>query len=569
MKINSGGFRIYFLFFLFFLLSAVIIGRLFSIQVKQHSFYKELADSQHFDEKTLLAERGKIFFSDENTILAENKGTKEVYIAPREIIDIRETSEILSKAFKIDAEEIFKKISDKDDPWIPLKEISAAEGETIKNINGVHFKSTFERSYSQGEIASHIAGFCNKENQGQYGIEQYYQKELRGKDGYRKGIIDAKGKFVLSSFNKIQDPIDGDNFVLTLDFNIQFFIEEKLKEIIEKYKASGGTIIISNPGTGEILAMASQENFDPNEYGKEKDISIFKDPAISIPFEPGSIFKPITMAGALEEGIVSPSTTYIDKGEVKIGSYSIPIRNSDLKAHGKKTMTEVLELSLNTGIVFVQQQLGSEKFTEYVEKFGFDKSSGINLSGEISGNINNILNPLSNEKLLEYANASFGQGVAATPIQIVTAFSAIANQGEMMKPYIVKKIILSDKTEEDIEPEIISKVISPETASRLTAMMVSVVENGYGKKAGVDGYLIAGKTGTAQISEGGRYLPDRTIHSFVGFAPAFNPEFFIFLKIDEPKGIRFSSDSLAPVFKEIAQYLFTYLGILPEEKNSL
>jgi len=569
---RTGNSRLYFLFFLFFILAAAIIGRLFYIQIEKHDYYNDLAEKQHFNKTVLQAKRGRIFFSDEFNILAANQGMEKVAVAPREVEDFKKLAEKLSLVFGIDKEEALKKISDKSDPWIEIGEIPIEKAKSLYDIKGLHFESDFKRYYPQQEIASHVIGFLNKEKKGQYGIEGYYDKELRGKDGFWRGIVDAKGRKILSPFNKIQDPIDGDDLVLTLDFNIQVFIEKTLEETVRKYGAKGGTVIVAQPKTGEILGMVSLsssalQNFNPNKYNlvKREEMDVFKNPAVAIPFEPGSIFKPITMAGALEEAIITPQTTYIDKGRVKIGHHTI--KNSDLKAHGKKTMTEVLELSLNTGAVFIQQQLGSSKFIRYVQKFGFGKETGIDLVKEASGSIENILKPLSTEKLIEYANASFGQGISATPIQIVQAFSTIANQGKVIKPHIVKKIIHPNENIEEIKPQVISQVISSETASRLIAMMVSVVKNGYGKKADIKGYLIAGKTGTAQvpdIKEGG-YFSDRTIHSFISFAPAFNPEFLIFLKLDEPKGIRFSADSLAPVARDIEQHIFTYFGISPEE----
>ena len=574
---TMGKGRLYFLFPLFFILIAVIIARLFYIQIEKHEYYSQLAEKQHLSKTILQAKRGKIFFSDEFNILASNQGMEKIAVAPREVEDTQELARELSLVLKVDKKEILAKISNKSDPWIEIGEIPIEKADSLYNIKGLHFESDFKRYYPQKEIAAHIIGFLNKEKVGQYGIESYYDKELKGADGFWRGIVDAKGRKILSPFNKIQDPVDGDELVLTLDFNIQLFIEDKLKEIMKKYGAKGGTIIVSRPKTGEILGAASLSTFsklkifDPNEYNlvKKEDMDVFKNPAITIAFEPGSIFKPITMAAALEEKVLTPQTTYIDKGEVKIGKYVI--KNSDLKAHGKKTMTEVLELSLNTGAVFAQQELGGAKFTEYVKKFGFGEKTNVDLSGEVPGNIKNILEPPSREKLIEYANASFGQGISVTPIQIIQAFSAIANQGKMIKPYIVKKVIHPDGTSEEIKPEIISSVISPETALRLTAMMVSAVKNGYGKKAGVEGYLIAGKTGTAQapwsyfgIQKKG--YSDKTIQSFINFAPAFNPEFLLFLKMEgQTKGPRFSADSLAPIAKEINQYLFNYFGISPEE----
>ena len=485
-----------------------------------------------------------------------------------EIKNIEKTSEILADVLKMEKADVFEKASQIDDPWIFLKEIPAIDGEKIKDIAGVHFESYLERFYPREKMASHVLGFCNKENKGQYGIEQYWQKELRGVDGYRKGVKDAKGKFILP-LTKIQEPVDGDDLILTLDPNIQLFLEVKTKEIFEKYAPRNATIIVLAPKTGEVLGMASFPNFDPNNYEEKEDISVFKNPAI-LAYEPGSIFKPFTAAMAIEEKKVTPQTTYYDSGEIKIGSHTI--RNSDLKSHGTQTMTNVIELSLNTGAVFMQQQVGNDKFLDYIKKFGFGTKTGIDLSGEETGSITNILHPQSGDGAIEYANASFGQGISATPIQILTAFTAIANQGQMVKPHLVKKIIhSSDGTEEEIETEVIGQVISAETASRVTAMMVSAVKNGYGKKAEVEGYLIAGKTGTAQASWS--YLGENKggyssffIQSFVDFAPAFDPAFIFILKMDAPtKGPQFSSDSLGPFAQEINEYLFNYLGIPPEE----
>lgn len=565
---NSQNSHLYVLMFLFFSLGATIIGRLFYIQVNQYNHYKELADLQQIDEEDLKAERGEIFFSDESTVLATNIGTKKVFIVPREIKNIEKTSEILADVLKMEKADVFEKASQIDDPWIFLKEIPAIEGEKIKNIAGVHFESYLERFYPRERMASHVLGFYNKENKGQYGIEQYWQEELRGVDGYRKGVKDAKGKFILP-LTKIQEPVDGNDLILTLDPNIQLFLEIKTKEIFEKYAPRNATIIVLAPKTGEVLGMASFPNFDPNNYEEKEDISVFKNPAI-LAYEPGSIFKPFTAAMAIEEKKVTPQTTYYDSGEIKIGSHTI--RNSDLKSHGTQTMTNVIELSLNTGAVFMQQQVGNDKFLDYVKKFGFGTKTGIDLSGEETGSIANILHPQSGDGAIEYANASFGQGISATPIQILTAFTAIANQGQMVKPHLVKKIIhSSDGTEEEIETEVIGQVISAETASRVTAMMVSAVKNGYGKKAEVEGYLIAGKTGTAQASWS--YLGENKggyssffIQSFVDFAPAFDPAFIFILKMDAPtKGPQFSSDSLGPFAQEINEYLFNYLGIPPEE----
>lgn len=572
-KRRFQNFRIYFLFIFFIFLGAAIIGRLFFLQIKDYKKYKALAEGQHLKEEIVYAKRGKILYSDGTSVLAENQGVTNIAVAPNEVEDSKKVAEVLSPVVEMSKQEILNKISDKNNPWVVLKNnVPLKKTEGIEKIAGIHFESNFNRFYPQGNVASHVVGFygydkSGKNRVGQYGIEEYYQKQLAGQDGFRRGVVDANQKPIFSIQNKIQEPVDGDTLVLTIDPNIQMFVENKVKELIENYAPANATIIVSSPKTGEILAMASLPNFDPNNYKKEKDVKVFKNPA-TLSYEPGSIFKPITAAMGLEEKVITPQTTYYDSGEVKIGSYTI--KNSDLKAHGQQTMTNVIELSLNTGAVFIQQKVGREKFVDYVQKFGFGKKTGIDLAGEESGNLENILHPQSNEKLIECANASFGQGISATPIQIITAFTAIANQGQLVKPHIVKKIIHADDKEEEVQPQIVGQPISPETASKVTAMMVSSVKNGYSKKAGVDGYLIAGKTGTAQASWG--YLgikktgySEFALQSFIDFAPAFNPEFILFLKMDAPKkGPKFSADSLAPMAKDINQYLFNYLGIPPE-----
>ena len=224
-------------------------------------------------------------------------------------------------------------------------------------------------------------------------------------------------------------------------------------------------------------------------------------------------------------------------------------------------MSQVLEKSLNTGAVFVQQLIGKKIFKDYLEKFGFSKKTGIDLVGEIKGNLSN----LNTKRDIEYATASFGQGIAITPMELATALSSIANGGKLMRPYVVEKFIYSDGREEIVMPEIVGQAISSETADKLTKMLIDVVENGYGKKAGVSGYFVAGKTGTAQVpdNDSGGYSPDKTIHSFGGFFPAFNPKFLILIKLDNPQKIRFAADSVTPVFSEIAKYILNYYEIAP------
>ena len=565
--------RLYFLLFLILAVGLVLIFRLFTLQILNYDFYKGLATNQHQTHQILPPKRGEIFlkdqFYDQNSgsqlfSLAVNKEWSMVYAVPREIEDREAAVKLLAPLLEIDEEILRQKINKRSDPYEPLK--SKVSSEIVKqiedlNIKGIKLIPETWRYFPANTLACHVVGFVGfsgDEKIGQYGIEGYYNNKLGGEEGYLEGEQDTRGSLISVAKSFFQPAEDGTNLILTIDPNIQFFIEEKLKEIAERLKAEGGTIIIENPKTGAIRALANWPTFNPNNYSEVKDINVFLNPVVSSLFEPGSIFKPITMAIALDRKLVGPNTTYEDKGFVKIGGYTI--ENSVKTPQGIQTMTQVLEKSLNTGAVFVGQLINKKTFKDYLERFGFSQKTGIDLEGEIKGNISN----LKNNRDIEYATATFGQGIAVTPIELISALSAIANGGKMMKPHVVEKIIYSNGKEETIKPMVLEQVVSPETAETLTKMMVSVVENGWSKKAYIPGYFIAGKTGTAQVPdpERGGYS-DKTIHSFGGFFPAFDPQFFILIKLDNPKGIPFASESIVPVFREIAEYIINYYEIPP------
>ncbi|MDD5291368.1 MAG: penicillin-binding protein 2, partial [Patescibacteria group bacterium] len=328
--------------------------------------------------------------------------------------------------------------------------------------------------------------------------------------------------------------------------------------------ADGGSIIVMDPKTGAVIAMCSYPDFDPNNYDQVKDINIFNNPAIFAQYEPGSVFKPITMAAALDQGKVTPETTYKDEGQVMITGWPKPIKNSDFDSfggHGEVNMTSVLENSLNTGAIFAMQQTGADVFANYVKNFGFGENTGIELSGEASGDIRNLT--VAKIKPIDAAVASFGQGISVTPIQLVGAYAAIANGGILMKPYIVKEIDHPDGTKDITEPKEIRRVISEKAATLLGGMLVNVVEEGHGKKAGVKGYYVAGKTGTAQVpkKDGLGYQSGVNIGSFAGFAPADDPQFAMLVRIDHPRDVSWAESSAAPLFGEIAEFLLQYYQV--------
>jgi cell division protein FtsI/penicillin-binding protein 2 len=570
---NSSDKRLIFLNLLVFIFSSIIIIRLFDLQILNHKFYTALASGQHEIYKELFPERGKIFMreiqSDKTYPLAVNQSLFLVYAEPRKIKDPNDVAEKLFSIFGINDEEekskLKEKLSKKGDPYEPLKhKVTEEIVSKIKelNIEGIGFAKENFRYYPEKNIGSHVVGFVgfDKEKQvGRYGIESYFDQELSGKAGYFASEKDVAGRWIPIASKKVKKAEDGSDIILTIDRNIQFVACDELKKAVEKHGADGGTVIIMDPKTGAIWAMCSYPDFDPNEYSKVRDINLFNNPAIFYQFEPGSVFKPITMAAALDLGKVTPTTVYNDEGSVKIGGYTI--FNSDLKAHGIQTMTQVLEESLNTGAVFVVRKIGGEAFKKYVENFGFGTKTGIELETEVAGDIKS----LSLGKEIYSATASFGQGIAVTPIQIVTAYAAIANGGKLVKPYIVDEIIKSDGTKIKTQPQVIRQVISERTATLLGGMLVSVVERGHGRKAGVPGYYVAGKTGTAQVpkKDGKGYEPDISIGSFAGFAPVDDPKFVMFVKIDHPRDVIWAESSAAPLFGEIAKFMLNYLKVPP------
>ncbi|MBU1102688.1 penicillin-binding protein 2 [Patescibacteria group bacterium] len=567
MKKKFGNLRFYFIFFLIVLAAGCIAVRLFYLQVLKHGFYAALAEGQHEFTKKIIPQRGEIFIQGKNNLLyplAVNRTYQTVFLTPKEIMDKNEVASKLAPIVEIPEDKILEKMKDPEDPYESLKsKLSDEAVQKIKELKlaGVYLSSENLRWYPQENLASHISGFVGfKDNQriGQYGVEGYYEKELAGSSGFLSSEKDALGRWFLVSDYRIQPAQDGADIYLTLDQNIQYAVEQKMKEVLEKWDSKNGCAIVMEPKTGAIRALASFPEFNPNEYNKVESMNIFLNSCVQGLYEPGSVFKPIVMAAGLDTNKISPETTYVDTGSVQIGGYVV--KNSQEKTYGLSTMTEVLEKSINTGVIFVQKTIGGETFKKYIETFGFGELLGVDLSGEAGGNLKNLYE----DRDINFATAAFGQGISATPLQMTAAIAAIANNGKLMKPYIVEKIVESNGEEKKTEPQEIRQVISAQAAGKLTAMLVSTVRNGY-DKVKIKDYFIAGKTGTAQIpSEDKRGYSEETSHTFVGYAPAYNPKFIIFLKMEKPRGIQFASESLAPVFSDLAQYLFNYYEIPPE-----
>jgi cell division protein FtsI/penicillin-binding protein 2 len=546
--------RINLIFFLTIILGMAVIGRLYSLQVLKGDYWRAIAQGQQIVIDETSGERGSVYFSG-GQILATNEKGKFLHISPKKIKDKEKTAKAISSIVNLPENEILEKAKKNDYFELIKKRLTAEEINSLKRLNleGVYFSETIFRNYPQGTMASQVIGFLNEAGQGQYGTEGYYDEILKGREELEERLRTPFGYLTpLTDERKT----NGADIWLTLDYSIQFMAEKLLQEAKENLDIQSGQIIVMEPRSGRILALANFPSFDPSrykEYAKENKFETFQNSAIQKIFEPGSVFKPLTMAAALEEGKITPQTTYFDEGKIQLDGRTI--YNFGQQKWGERTMTEVLEKSINTGAIFAQRALGAEKFLKYLDSFKLFEPTYIELEGEIFSENRK----LKKGKEIDFATASFGQGIEITPLQLMRAFSAIANEGKLAEPHIV------DSKTIKIKPELSQNVISSKTASQLAAMMVNVVESGFGKKAKIPGYYIAGKTGTAQVpfeDKKGYYL-DRTVQSFIGFAPAFDPEFLILVKFDNPKA-KSAEYSAAPIFHDLAKYIIDYRQIPPD-----
>ena len=512
--------------------------RLFDLQIIHGDFYKALSQGYTVGREA-EGKRGEIYFKDGEP-LAINMDWELVYASPIEIEDKEGTANALAEALGLEKGVVLEQISQDNSYEAIKKKISKEESEKIESLDlaGVYLASESGRYYPQEDFASQLTGFVGAEGYGQYGLEGYYD-----------------------NFLQPDQEDQGDKLTLTIDYSIQFKAESLLKEAKDNLNIDSGQIIVADPSSGKILAMANYPNFNPNSYSQTDDFGVFQNALTQKFFEPGSVFKPITMAIGIEEGKINPKTTYKDTGMVVVGGW--PIYNYDHRVYsGDVTMTEVLEKSINTGAVFAESQIGNDVFLDYVDDFGFFEATGIDIQEAYSEN-----KELKKGYDVNFATAAFGQGIGITPIQLIKAYCAIANGGKLVAPYIVEKIEQGENVS-IIEPETGMEVISQKTSSQVTGMMVSVVENGYSKAAKVSGYYVAGKTGTAQVpwsslgvNEKG--YSDKTWQSFIGFAPAFNPKFLILVKLDNPE-TKTAEYSAVPVFKKLAEYMLNYYQIPPD-----
>lgn len=563
--------RLVIIFSCLILFGLSIVGRLFYIQVVQHDAWGARAAGQQESERSLFAKRGTIYIQDASqptglTPIALNRQYFFLYAVPSVIRNPRQTAKIVAPLLSLDEDTLYEKFRKEDDPWEPIKHrVEEGVWNDIRALTlpGIAAVSEPWRYYPEKTFASHVlgfVGFSDEKQRGQYGVEGFLDSVLRGKEGSFKFARDARGEVIVSAEQDMIPAEDGADVILTIDRHVQFAACAALQSAVTQHEATGGTVIVMDPTTGAIRALCNLPSFDPNTYNEVDDPFAFNNPAVFLDYEPGSTMKAITMAAGLETGVVQSESTYVDKGFVQLGKHTM--RNSDYQAHGEQTMVQVLEKSLNTGAIHVARLMEQETFRSYVRAFGFGAKTGIELAAEVAGDTRS----LDKSGQIYTATASFGQGITATPMQLVAAYGAIADGGVLKRPYIVQEVRYADGRVERTQPTEVRRVISERTSALLSGMLVSVVQGQHGKRAGVPGYTVAGKTGTAQIArrDGPGYEEGSYIGTFVGFAPVPDPRFVMLAKVDRPKGIRFAESTAAPLFGEISKFLLQYYKIAPD-----
>ncbi|MYA20157.1 MAG: penicillin-binding protein 2 [Chloroflexi bacterium] len=547
-----------------------LLGRLAWIQIANHEHYTELAAASRADAELLPAPRGAILDASGHP-LAISVDTWDLYIDSflwRDRERAGEAAVALGSAMGLDAATLFEMgISRENGDVIVQRFIDYERGLALRErgIWGVRLLPSSQRVYAEQELAGPLIGYVGLDGSGLWGIERDFDPVLRGQPGLLLSERDALGRPIAFAASGGREPTVGGEVQLTIDRFIQAIAEQRLAEAVEANKASGGTVIVMEPRSGAILAMASLPSISlaDVDLDDEQVLDLARNRAVSDLYEPGSVFKTLTTATAIDLGLITPQTTYVDEGWVHVGGHTI--RNWDFTGYGEVTMTEFLRRSLNTGSIWISQQIGAERFYEYLDRFGVGQPTHIELSGEAPGMLRRVGDP--DWYAVDLATHSYGQGLAATPLQVISAVNSFATGGLLMRPQIVHSVVASDGVRVH-EPVVIRRTVSPETAHTVARMMLEVVEGVPWHLARVEGYRVAGKTGTTIVTIAGGYDPDTTIASFVGFLPYEDPRVTILVKIDEPRGdSNLAGIVAAPVFSTIAAEIMEYLRVPPGERQ--
>ena len=550
---------------LLLLFAVSLIARLANLQITQHKTLLAKSEKQphHGNLKTYFG-RGTIFDRNGNE-LATNLVVESVFVVPQEVRDRKYTSRVLASALGQNYDRVYKEVSsNKQFAWIKRK-ASTDEIIHLKKaaLSGVRFRSEQKRFYPKRELAANVIGFVGTDDYGLAGIEQTYQGKLKGMVYSQPIKQDGRGRNIQNLGSLSRSNLGNYDLMLTLDEVIQFTAEYHLTKQVERYKADSGMAVVMNPNSGEIYAMANVPQFNPNNYNKFTPETRKNNTVVSS-YEPGSIFKPIVAAAALDNGIAQPHDKFFcENGSFKIGGRNIG--EAENHEYGSLSMQQIIAKSSNIGAIKIAQKLGKDSFYEYIRKFGFGEKTSIRLPGVSSG----LLGKRKNWNERSLASISFGQEIAVTPLQMVVALSAIANGGTLMEPHIAKALMRDGKIIKEIKPKKIRRVISEKTSRQMMEILKFVVENGTGKKAAIDGFEVAGKTGTAQkyITETQSYSKTEFISSFIGYAPADNPRLAILVMIDNPKGRHWGGVVAAPVFVKIAEKSLRHLNVTSSKER--
>lgn len=554
------------------LVAVLLIVRLYFIQIVHGDDYRAAALGQYVADSGEMPRRGDILFTSkdgEPKAAAVMQAGWRIAINPKLLENADDAYARLTAITPIEKERFLAAAAKKDDPYEEVAfKLTDDEAEAVRNlkIQGVTPVREEWRLYPAGTLAAHTLGFVafrGETKAGVYGLERYYEDTLRHDDG---GIYINPFAEIFSNVEALvsRDPTAAEgNLVTSLEPSVQGELEKQLDGVVATYspRLAGG--IVMDPQTGEIVAIAARPAFDPNAYNTVSSATTFSNPLIEGRYELGSIMKPLTMAAGIDADAVSPRTTYDDKGCITRTGFKIC--NFDHKARGVVPMQEVLSQSLNTGATFVAERIGHEKFADYLQKFGFDEETGVDLPGEVPGDISSLFAKGAAD--VDFASASFGQAIAVTPIEMIRALSALANQGKLPEPHVVRAIRYENGVTRQLTQADEAQVLKPESAEAVTEMLVKVYDEALLKGAlKQEHYSIAAKTGTAQLADPvtHKYYTDRYLHSFFGYFPAHDPKFIVFLFAVEPHGVEYASASLANPFSDLAKFLINYYNLPPD-----
>ena len=568
---SSFVFRSRIILFVVMIFSVVLVAKLVFVQLIHGGTYSQVADRQYSTPSSNIYERGTIYFERKDGELisaATQVSGFKMAINPAKIIDEKAIYKKLSEIITFDYNNFITRAGQKVDPYEEIaNHLSKEQADSVSvlKIPGVNIFKEKWRFYPGSSLAAHTLGFVGYKGDelgGRYGLERRYDNVLA------RNVDNPYINFFAEVFSNINKTLFDNkaaegNIITTIEPQVQSFLEKKLTEVKDKYQVDSIGGIIMNPQDGSIYALGVLPSFDLNNFSQVKKVSTFSNPLVENVLEFGSVVKPLVMAAALDTGVVTADTTYNDKGEVTVEKHQI--FNFDKKGRGPDTsMQEVLNQSLNTGMVFVEQKLGKVKLRDYLLGFGVKEKTGIDLPNETSGLVSGIL---TSPREIEYANAAFGQGIAFTPVELIRALASLGNGGNLVVPHLVKEIKYNNGTYKKMIYPTTPTKITKITSEEITRMLVKVMDKGIaGDLKKLEHFSVAAKTGTAQVADNlnGGYYTDRHNHSFVGYFPAYDPKFIVFLYAVNPKGVLYSATTWTDPFLEITKFLLNYYDVPPD-----